>query len=108
MTSLYSCRHAGDEYRITKLTSDLEVESSYLCSHTECQCPGFERRGRCRHLEMLPKFISREAIDTGWLLDFDRGGWVDNRSPEELDPVPAPAPPPSLHPIATQSHRRYR
>ena len=73
---LYTCRTDGDQYRITKLDSDLNVESTYLCSEAECQCPAFERRGKCRHLDMLPKFLTREAINTGWALDYDRGGWV--------------------------------
>src|SRR6266576_3832616 len=75
MTHLYTCRSAGDQYRITKLDANLDVESSYLCSSEECQCPGFERRGRCRHLEMLPRFIHRGHIGDGWALDFDRLGW---------------------------------
>jgi hypothetical protein len=85
MTFLYSCRHDGDQYRITKLTNHLDVESSYLCTITECQCPAGVRP-TCRHREMLPKFIQRGAVGTGWMLDWDRGGWVDNRTEEELMP----------------------
>jgi hypothetical protein len=28
---------------------------------------------------MLPRFIERGAVNTGWFWDHDRGGWVDNR-----------------------------
>ena len=75
MTHLYSCRHAGDEYRITKFDAQLNVESSYLCTLIECECPAGER-ATCRHRQMLPKFLQRKAVDTEWFLDFDRGGWV--------------------------------
>lgn len=75
MTSLYSCRHDGDQYRITKMDHDLNVESSYLCTFDECECPAGVRP-MCRHREMLPKFIQREAVGTGWFFDYDRGGWV--------------------------------
>src|SRR6266478_4356236 len=75
MTILYNCRHSGDQYRITKFDSDMNVVSSYLCSLEECDCP----RGphpTCRHRQMLPKFIARQHIGNEWFLDFDRGGWV--------------------------------
>ena len=86
MTILYSCRHDGQEYRITKW-NDGNVESSYLCSEDECECPAGVRPS-CRHREMLPYFISRNAINTGWWFDWDRGGWVDMR--EELEEPEAP------------------
>src|SRR6267154_6204039 len=75
MTILYNCRHSGDQYRITKFDSGMNVMSSYLCSLEECDCP----RGphpTCRHRQMLPKFIARQHIGDEWFLDFDRGGWV--------------------------------
>jgi hypothetical protein len=75
MSHLYSCRHAGDEYRITKFDAQLNVESSYLCTLIECECPAGER-ATCRHRQMLPKFLQRGAVDSEWFLDFDRGGWV--------------------------------
>lgn len=83
--ALYNCQHAGDEYRITKFDSFGNVESSYLCTFSECQCPAGVRP-LCRHREMLPKFIARGAVNTGWQLDYDRGGWVDNRTEDELMP----------------------
>ena len=38
----------------------------------------------CRHREMLPRFISRAAVNTGWWYDYDRGGWVDMRTADEV------------------------
>lgn len=75
MTTLYNCRHDGDEFRITKFDSELNVESSYRCTTSECECPAGERP-ICRHRQMLPKFISAERVGTDWFYDFDRGGWV--------------------------------
>lgn len=75
MTFLYSCRHSGDQYRITKLSPELDVESSYLCTLAECECPQ-GHRPICRHRTMLPLFLARGAIDTHWFYDYDRGGWV--------------------------------
>jgi hypothetical protein len=87
MTFLYSCRHDGDQYRITKLDEDLNVESSYLCTFEECDCPAGVRP-TCRHREMLPKFVARKAVGTGWFFDYDRGGWVDCRTADEDDQMP--------------------
>lgn len=76
MTVLYNAHTDGDEYRITKF-ADGEVESSYLCSADECQCPAGHRQ-TCRHRMMLPLFINRGAVNSYWFLDFDRKGWVSN------------------------------
>jgi len=75
MTILYNCRHSGDQYRITKFDSEMNVVSSYLCSLEECDCPRGPHH-TCRHRQMLPKFISRQHVGDEWFLDFDRGGWV--------------------------------
>jgi hypothetical protein len=75
MPMLYNCKHDGDQYRITKFTDDLNPQSSYLCTERECECPA-GHRPMCRHREMLPMFIARKSIDTGWMYDYDRGGWV--------------------------------
>ena|ERR1700692_63510 len=74
MTSLYNCRHDGDQFRITKFDSDFNVGSSYLCTAHECECPAGSR-DTCRHRQMLPKFLSR-GLSAEWFYDFDRGGWV--------------------------------
>lgn len=76
MTILYNCHTDGDQYRITKF-NDGEVESSYLCSSDECQCPAGSRP-TCRHRMMLPMFLARGAVNSFWFLDFERKGWVSN------------------------------
>lgn len=88
MPSLYTCKsnisHEGQTfYRITKLDPDDNVESTYTCTFDTCECPA-GKRPTCRHREMLPRFVARGAINTGWRYDFDRGGWVDYRTEEEL------------------------
>lgn len=77
MTTLYNCHSDGDQYRITKFDSLGNVESSYLCTEEECECPAGVRP-TCRHRKMLPSFLKRGAVDTFWFFDFDRGGWVMN------------------------------
>lgn len=83
MPILYNCRHAGDEYRITKFNSDFDMESSYLCTLEECECPA-GHQPICRHREMLPKFIARDHIGDEWLFDYDRGGWVQGIPSEAI------------------------
>lgn len=75
MTSLYNCKHSGDQYRVTKFTSDFEVEASYICDLHSCECPA-GHRPTCRHRQMLPKFIARDYVGSNFFFDFDRGGWV--------------------------------
>lgn len=75
MVTLYNCRKAGDQFRVTKFDDGMNVESSYLCTETKCECPAGVRPS-CRHREMLPKFIQRQHIGDEWFFDFDRGGWV--------------------------------
>jgi len=75
MTTLYNCRHDGDQYRITKFDDDMNPQGSYLLSLEECECPAGVRP-TCRHRQMLPKFISRQHVGDEWMFDFDRGGWV--------------------------------
>lgn len=82
---LYNCKTAGEQWRITKFDNGGNVDSSYLCTHKECQCPAGQR-AMCRHREMLPKFIARGAVNVNWMFDYDRGGWVDNRTDDELEP----------------------
>lgn len=86
--TLYNCKHAGDEYRITKFDNHHNVESSYLCTTSECECPAGVRP-TCRHREMLPKFLNRGAVGTGFWYDYDRGGWVDMRTEDEVESEPS-------------------
>lgn len=92
MTILYSCRHDGDLYRISKF-NDGNVESSYLTNGSACDCPAGQRRV-CRHREMLPLFIRRGAVNSGWQLDYDRGGWVQMYVDEVEHTTPADTMPP--------------
>lgn len=73
---LYSCRHDGDQYRITKFDEDLNPKSSYLCTRQECDCPAGVRP-TCRHREMLHAFMERGAVGTGEWLNYDEGGWYE-------------------------------
>lgn len=80
MAILYSCRHDGDQYRMTKWDDDFNIESSYLCTIDECECPAGSRP-ICRHREMLPLFLRRWEThrtddNSSWYYDYDRGGWV--------------------------------
>lgn len=86
MTTLYSCKSEIDHsdhttYRITKFDGDMNVESSYILTSQgsiadwACSCPAGVRPS-CRHRDMLPKFIARGAVNTFWMFDFDRSGWV--------------------------------
>ncbi len=77
MTTLYNCHTDGDQYRITKFDSLGNVESTYLCTVDECECPaGF--RPTCRHRHMLPRFIAKDAVNSFYFYDYDRQGWVTN------------------------------
>lgn len=86
MPILYNCRHDGDQFRITKFDEDQNPVSSYLCTERECECPA-GKRPMCRHREMLPRFLHRNAVGTGWWYDYDRGGWVQMHA--EVEFVPA-------------------
>jgi hypothetical protein len=83
MTTLYSLRTDGDQFRITKFV-DGEVESSYLSTESECECPAGHRPS-CRHRQMIPEMLARGLTDTHWFWDFDRHCAVDfNGSPKAL------------------------
>ncbi len=101
MTTLYNCHTDGDQYRITKFDSLGNIESTYLCTVDECECPaGF--RPTCRHRHMLPRFIAKDAVNSFWFYDYDRQGWVTNdprgqaaldqelarRAKAEIEPAP--------------------
>lgn len=58
-------------WRVTKFTNDLEVESSYLSSETECECPAGSRP-TCRHRQMIPIMLDNDLVDTAGFYDFDR------------------------------------
>lgn len=73
MTTLYNCRHDGDQYRVTKF-HDGEVQGSYLVTHSECTCPAGSRP-TCRHRQMLPEFIDRHLVNSHLFWNHDDGGF---------------------------------
>jgi hypothetical protein len=73
--TLYSLRTDGDQWRITKIV-DGEIESSYLCTEYECECPAGVRPS-CRHRQMLPELLARQLSDSMWFWDFDHRRAVD-------------------------------
>lgn len=75
MPTLYNLHTNGDQYRITKFV-DGDVESSYLCTETECECPA-GHRASCRHRQMIPEMIARDLTNTHWFWNFDRHEAVD-------------------------------
>jgi hypothetical protein len=75
MTTLYNLHTDGDQYRITKFV-DGEVESSYLSTETECECPAGHRES-CRHRQMIPEMLARGLTNTHWFWNFDRHEAVD-------------------------------
>jgi hypothetical protein len=85
--TLYNCKAAGESYRITKFDNEMNVESSYLCTATTCECPA-GKRPHCRHREMLPKFLHRQHVGDEWFFDFDRGGWVQGWLAPSSEPEP--------------------
>ena len=84
--TLYNLKTDGDQYRITKFTNDLDVESSYLLSETECECPA-GHRPTCRHRQMLPTMLANDLADSGGFYDFDHDQ-VLMPTTFELEPEP--------------------
>jgi len=82
--ALYNCKHAGDQYRITKFDADANVESSYLTDGIECDCPAGVRP-RCRHRTMLPLFKASKGTNGNLFYDFDGGTWLEVGEPEASD-----------------------
>lgn len=96
--TLYNARSipAASEFRITKFDDDLNPVASYITSTTTCDCPA-GTRPTCRHRQMLPLFLHKAAIDTGWMLDYDAGplnryGWRQYVGPLEAAPAEAGKP----------------
>jgi len=73
--TLYNLHTDGDHYRITKFV-DGNVESSYLLSHNECECPAGSRP-TCRHRQMLPSMLSQGIANTHWFWDRELESAVD-------------------------------
>lgn len=71
---IYNLHTDGDNWRITKF-DDGNPASSYLVSHTACQCPAGER-STCRHRQMLPVMLSAGLSNQPWFLDWDNSRQV--------------------------------
>jgi hypothetical protein len=71
--TLYNLKSTpSGDYRITKFTTDLEVESSYTLTRTECTCPA-GALPTCRHRKMLPAMLAEGICDSGEFMDYDTG-----------------------------------
>ena len=71
---LYNCHTEGDRWRITKF-NDGELESTYICTPIECECPAGVRPS-CRHRQMLPQMLAHHIQDSMWFMDWDRSGAI--------------------------------
>ncbi len=74
--ALYNCKSADGSYRITKFDTDLNPEGSYLVSDEACECPAGVRP-TCRHRQMLPKFLARDAVDQPIYYAFEEDVWLE-------------------------------
>lgn len=104
--ALYHIRTEDGTYRITKLDTDLNMESSYVVSAEACECPQ-GHKPTCRHRKMLPLMIPR--ADTPWFLDYDTRQWHDPTGQGGVWVEPAPqalveAPEPSAQPEPVSLH----
>lgn len=90
--TLYNLKTDGDQYRITKFTNDLDVESSYLLSLSECECPAGSRP-TCRHRQMLPEMLAYDMANTNMFYDFETKvvlqSTVDEHPEVEAEPLTA-------------------
>lgn len=64
---LYNLHSSGDEYRISKF-NDGELESSYLLTAENCDCPA-GHHFTCRHRKMLPAMLAAGIANTHWFWD---------------------------------------
>jgi len=93
--SFYNCKSTSTPfvYRVTKFDLDLNPETSYLTSVSDCSCPaGY--RPTCRHRQMLPKFmIEHNRVDTGWFFEFETRRWhfmeelPDDKGGQDISPT---------------------
>lgn len=80
--TLYNLKSEDGQWRITKFDNGLNVESSYLTSETECECPAGSRPV-CRHRTMLPRMLNVGAEDSGMFYDFDADQFLEPLSDAE-------------------------
>lgn len=94
--TLYNLHTDGDQWRITKFV-DGNPESSYLTTHSECQCPAGHRH-TCRHRQMLPAMLAAGLENSHFFWDFDRRMAFDisGNAKHLLDALAATKPAPNL------------
>lgn len=102
--TLYSLHHDGDQYRITKWDRDLNVESTYLMTADECECPAGHRPS-CRHRQMFSTLLP--LCNTIWFLDWDGGKVIVDANGTLKDWIDQALVPPAIEP-ATQPSRPWR
>lgn len=77
---LYSLRSTTTGFLIAKFDDDFNVAETYEIS-TEgnytytCSCPGWPRKNKCKHTEMLKLFSQVGKVDSDWFYDYDKGDW---------------------------------
>lgn len=69
--TLYNSKTEGDSLRVTKFDSDLNVESSYLTTAENCECPA-GHRSTCRHRQMYPILQTIANLPQFWDFDAER------------------------------------
>lgn len=74
--ALYNLRSADGQWIVTKFDNDLNVESSYAVSESECACPAGSRP-TCRHRQMLPKMLAVGAEDTPMFYNYDSDQFLE-------------------------------
>ena len=84
--TLYNLKSSDGQWRITKFDDQLNVESSYITSETECECPAGVRPS-CRHRQMLPRMLNVGAEDSGMFYDFERDVFLEPIEGEDTQPV---------------------
>lgn len=79
--SLYNCKSTTNHevFRITKIDDPDGEEHSYLVGPKQCECEGFAKHARCRHLTMRIMFMTKHHIDDEWFLDFYSRTWKEFR-----------------------------
>lgn len=67
----YNLTLHNDTFRMTKFDADLNVESSYELTATDCACPQ-AHRPTCRHRKMFPIFMASGHVNDNWFYNFER------------------------------------
>lgn len=85
--SWYSIKQVAEHrYKVTKLGDDFassqEYDVSESGSHLLCSCFAGSKL-TCRHRKMIPIFQQQQAINSGWLYQYDTGTWMPPQDPEK-------------------------